>query len=328
MPREAAYEIMVGGIDVSRNFNPILENLLVRLTRGVHSDQAHIQLNDEYGQIAMPGVGAPCEISLGWNDTGIVSCFTGFIDQVRFKGNRHAGRTMIIGAKSYDPTGEVKSHQEHHKDNSPLSGFMGAAAGKAGVGFSAQGDIAGKFREYWAATSESFLHLGHRIAGEVGANFKIIGNTAYMWPINTPLFAGDCYATWGDNLIDWDLVPVISRPRFGSTKARHYDMKAMKWLESQTGGGGGGGSHMHRSTRADGGEAGDSAGNNAGHSEREGGSGSVLILGFPGAYPESICTVSGVGGGADGGYRIDTVEHLISRGEGFHSHIGLKARNA
>jgi len=325
---QAIFEINVGGIDVTERFNPVLEHLLVRLTRGAPShDQAHITLNNMYGQIAEPGVGGECTIAVGHRSGGMGLVFTGFVDEVRHRGSRHLGRTMVISAKSFDSTGKAKEHQEHHKDDSPLSGFMSQAAGKAGLSFSGMGGIGGINREYWAATSESFLHLGWRVAKEVGANFKIIGNQAYMWPINTPLFGGDCSATWGGNLIDWDIASVVSRHTFGKARARHYDMQAMKWLEQFSGGGGGGATHTHRLPRADSGEASDQADNNSGASEREGSSGSVLIIGNPTPQPEGICTVSGIGSGADGAYRIDTVEHLLDRHEGYHTHIGLKAKN-
>jgi phage protein D len=326
---QSVFRIRVGGLDVTERFNPVLEHLLVRLTCGSPShDQAHITLNDKDGQIAMPSIGGECEIDLGHRSGGIGHVFTGFIDEVQHKGSRHLGRTLVINAKSFNSLGKVKEQQEHHKDDSPLSGFMSQAAGKAGVSFQGLGSIGGINREYWAATSESFLHLGWRIAREVGANFKVIGNNAYMWPINTPLFGGDVSATWGVNLIDWQITVAQARDVFGKTRARHYDMKQMKWLEQFGTGGsiGGGATHTHRTTRGDEGEASNQADGNGEASNREGSSGSVLIIGNPVAQPEGICTVSGIKPGVDGGYRIDTVEHLLDRHEGYHTHLGLKAR--
>ena len=102
--------------------------------------------------------------------------------------------------------------------------------------FAAQSDIGSVQRPYWAAARESFIHLGTRLARELGAGFKIIGQTAYMWPRNTPLFgAGDTggviTAEWGVNLLDWDIAPDESRPRFSQARACWYDPKAAKWMD-------------------------------------------------------------------------------------------------
>ena len=59
-------------------------------------------------------------------------------------------------------------------------------------------------------------------------------------------------------------------------------------------------------------------------SDREKGAGSITIIGDILAEPEAICNVSGVRPGIDGGYRISSVTHSISKGSGFTSEISLR----
>jgi phage protein D len=76
--------------------------------------------------------------------------------------------------------------------------------------------------------------------------------------------------------------------------------------------------------RADKDEAADAAGDNQKTSERERGGGSVTILGNPMAQPEGTCIVAGVRPGIDGAYKIEGVDHTLSRGGGFETKLDLK----
>ena len=74
---KAIFEISVGGVDVSENFNQILDRLHVEGRSGAAADSADIVLADPYGEILMPSKGDEIAISLGWDTTGIANVFTG-----------------------------------------------------------------------------------------------------------------------------------------------------------------------------------------------------------------------------------------------------------
>jgi len=326
----AIFEISVGGVNVSEKFDPILQHLNVEGRSGGVADAAELVLSDVDGQILMPSRGNAISIALGWQSSGITSVFTGTVERVQSHGSRE-GRTLVISAKSFDTGGKAKEHLEFHKDNAGLQDFMSEAAGRAGLSFATHPSLAQIQRPYWAAARESFIQLGTRVAREVGAGFKIIGATAYMWPRNSGLFgAGDSggaiTATWGDNLIDWAIAPAESRTRFAQSRACWYDPKQAKWLEQIqaieiTGALA---TYTHPFTRADGNEAGGSSTSNQQESEREAGSGTVTIIGEPAAQADGTCAVVGARPGVDGVYRIDTYSHDLSREGGFTTQLELR----
>lgn len=329
----AAFVVSVAGQNVSQRFNPLLQNMTVSDKAGTSSDTASITLDDSGGRIAMPQIGEPLTIMLGWESRGVALVFDGTIDSVRSAGTRGGGRTLTITAKGYDPKGKAKEPLEFHKDDATLEEFMGEAAAKAGYSFQAQGAVGAIKRTYWAATTESFIAVGQRIARELGAQFKVFGTTAIMYEKNSGmsvsgLAMGSITALWGDNLKQWDISPVYARPRFAQARARYYDPKQAKWLEKLVEipqqGPSSSAIHTHRQSRADEDEAQGAAGDNQRSSERERGDGSVTIVGNPAAKPEGTCVVAGTRPGIDGSYKIDGVEHNLSRGGGYETKLDLK----
>src|ERR1035437_4236767 len=248
---EAIFEISVGGIDVTERFNPILQHLQVEDHSGETTDKAAITLSDKNGEILLPKVGDSLSIMLGWRTAGgLTQVFNGIVDAVISRGSRTAGGDLTISAHGFDTEGKAKEPLEFHKDKASLQDFMSEAAGKAGLSFQAQSKVGAINRDYWAAGTESFIHLGQRLAHEVGAVFKIEGSQAYMWPLNTPFYgvgAGDgtIRATWGQGdgsgtLIEWDIAPIVGGPRFhpgGPPFFRHTQGN----LEEKAGGLGGAG---------------------------------------------------------------------------------------
>lgn len=327
--------IQVAGVNVSRNFEAVLENLSVTDKAGTSSDTASITLDDSDGQIAMPRIGDPISIFLGWADSGVSLVFQGTVDSVRSNGARGGGRTMTITAKGVDPKGKAKEPLEFHKDDATLQDFMSEAAGKAGLTFKADGEIGKIKREYWSATSESFIHLGRRIATEVGAQFKVAGNVAIMYPKNsgqsvsgTAMPSVSAIVGLAGNVIQWDIAPAYARPRYSKARVKYYDAKAAKWkeknVEIEQQGASSDATHTHRQARADEDEAGGAADEDKRSSERERGGGSITIIGDPFATPEAGCIVIGARPGVDGSYKIDGVEHTLSRGAGYETRLDLK----
>lgn len=330
----ALYRVVVSGQDISETINPILESLSVTDRAGTTSDTAQVMLDDSDGRLIMPQIGAPMQVSLGWDTSGIAPVFDGTVDEIHSSGGRGSGRVLSIRAKGFDARGKAKEPLEFHKDNATLQEFLNDAAQRAGLsGARVAGALASIQQDYWAAATESLIHLGHRLSREFGGTFKIVGDVAIMAERNSGLSIGGAAlatvrAAWGDNLINWDISPVLARPRFEQARVRWYDRKEAKWKEEQVGieipSGAGPATHTGRVPRSTSDKARHNAGSHRKSSQREAGSGSVEIMGEPAAQPEGICLVAGTRPGIDGIYRIDGVDHRLSRGSGFTTRLALK----
>lgn len=330
---QAIFQLSVAGNNVTERFNAVLEQLTVSDKAGTTSDTASITFDDSGGHILLPKIGDPIDIMLGFKSTGIAPVFDGTVDSVRSAGSRGGGTTLVITAKGVDPKGKAKQPLEFHKDDASLQDFMSEAAQKAGLTMEVQGKLASIQRPYWSAATESFIHLGHRIAREVGGQFKIKGKRAILYEKNAGLSLSGAAlssvtAERGVNLITWDISPAFARPRFQTARARYYDIKQAKWLEKtieiQQQGASSPATFTHRRTRADQGEADSSATDDQKSSERERGGGSVTIVGAPQAKPEGTCLVVGTRPGIDGAYKIDGVDHTMSRNQGYETKLELK----
>jgi hypothetical protein len=175
------------------------------------------------------------------------------------------------------------------------------------------------------------LPFRHRIAREIGGVFKIYGKRALLAKRNAGLSASglglsSVIARAGGNLINWDISPTVARPRYQSVIARWYDMKAAKWKQEKVeiGGIGSHADNITRFTEADKDKAKHSGNNAKEASDRNKGEGSVVVDGDPGATPEGLCIVVGARPGIDGAYLIDTVDHDLSRANGFTTALSLK----
>jgi len=258
--------------------------------------------------------------------------FEGTVDDVKSRGARGAGRTLSISAKSADTKGQGKQNQEKHWDKKKLGEVMEYAGKLAGFEVKVDPSLAAIEREWWGMQAESFFHFGHRIAREIGGVFKVVGKRAILAKRNRGVSMGGAVlssvvAAWGRNLINWDLSPVVGRPRYKSVIARWYDMKAGKWKREKVEIGDQSSAPAENTTRfteADQDEARRSGENAKEATDRNKGEGSVLIYGDPGATPEGLCIVKGARPGIDGAYRIDAVDHELSRANGFTTTLSLK----
>jgi phage protein D len=324
MTKRAVYMVMIGGADVTSKLNPHLISLRVSDKVGTHSDTATIELDDTDGRLALPQDGVPVVIMLGWEGGGVRLVFTGTVDEVRSSGSR-SGRTITVSAKGIDTKGKAKEPQQRHFDKKTIKDVLTEAGKKAGVtSVEVDPDLAEIKREYVEMRDESFIHLGERLAREIGGNFRVQGTTATMSK-RMGSYTSFVRAAWGDNLHSWDITPALGRPAFKKTRARWYDRKEAKWkeqeVEVQTTADA---ESVARYSEPDEQQSKDRAGSDKATSERDVAEGSVTIEGDTGAIPDGLCIVSGTRAGIDGAYRIESVDHEYSR-SGFTTKLELKS---
>jgi phage protein D len=251
--------------------------------------------------------------------------FTGTVDEVRSSGSRSGGRTLSISSKGMDTTGKPKEGQQRHFDDKTVEDILKEAGKTAGVTeIQVDPSLASITRKYFEMRDESFIHMGERLAREIGGNFRIQGTKAIM-SRRGGTYTAAVIAAWGRNLHGWDISPSLGRAQYSKVRARWYDSKRAAWqeteedtaltVEAR---------HDHRYAKPDEDEAAQQTASDRATSERDAGEGSVTIEGDTAAIPDGLCIVTGARPGIDGPYRIESVTHSYSRGGGFVTQLSLK----
>ena len=323
--RRAIFEVLIAGTNITTALAPILTQLSISDSAGTHSDTASLELDDSGGKVLLPKPQAPVVISLGWFGSGLREVFRGTVDEVRSSGSRGGGRTLSISAKGVDTTGKAKEGQQRHFDEKSVSQILKEAGAPAGITeIEVDPALAGIVFPYLDMRDESFLHLGQRIARQIGAGFRIQGKRAILAK-RAGGYTPTVVASWGANLHSWDVTPAVGRGRFTETRARSYDMKKAREVISKasTGTTLADAILSRRELLADEDTAQRAADGDAAEAKEKAGAGTVVIEGTTDAVPDGLCVLSGARPGVDGTYRIKTVTHSINRGGGWTTSIEL-----
>jgi phage protein D len=322
--RRAIYFISIDGRDVTSNFEPYLIRLQIRLTDGGESDTCEISLDDSAGQLKLPRDDADIEVRLQWSDGGGAVTFKGKTDEPESQGSRGGGMVMNITARATDMKDKPKEKNLRHKDDATFEDAAKEFGKLTGLSVKVSGDIAQKKRDYWAMQNESFMSWGTRIASELGATFKIRGKDAIFAPRNANDSVSGRHlptvqATYGQNIIEWQIRPTQNRPRYNRSVVRWYDRKEAKWKQETV-------QISDETARvplidtrkfADQSRARDRAESNAKEVERGRGGGQITIDGEPAAQAQMLCVLYGLRQELDGVYRITEATHALSRNGGW-----------
>lgn len=324
MLRRPLYRVEVNGVDYTSRFMPRVKGIEVSDQSGVTSDSASIVLADVDGSIRLPGEGDSLRILLGDDVAGVGLTFSGFISDVTSTGAKGGGRELNIRARGIDPKSDVRSAQGKHIDASTFADVAKRFAGIAGIeGVVVAPELAEINRPYWSMQFESFLHWGQRISREIGGTFKMQDGKAIFALANSGKSAGGAplptvQAVFGDNLLTWSISPVSSRARHGKVRARYYDEKRARWEEREVDvDPDSPGVLTDRFTLRDRDSAERRAQALKGRVERNGGNGTVSILGTAMAKPEATLVLTGARSGIDGSYLIDGVQHRLTKSGGY-----------
>ena len=325
MTKRAIFAVTIDGEDVTSRLNPHLISLSVTDNVGTHSDTADITLDDTDGRMELPREGVPVTIALGWEGGGVRVVFEGTVDEVRSSGSR-AGRMINVSAKGIDTKSPVKQPMQKHFDSKTVEEVLTEAGKLAGLETVEIDPDLGKIsRDYVEMRDESFIHLGERLAREIGGNFRIRGTMAIMSK-KRGAYTTAVMAAWGVNLQSWEITPKMGRPQFRKSRVRWYDRKKAQWQEEdvEVEGADAEAEYVSRYPEPNPDQSSARAGNDSATSERETASGSVTIEGDTTAIPDGLCMVSGTRQGIDGPYRIESVTHDYSRA-GFTTRLELRS---
>lgn len=326
MPWVVDWRVIVDGQDMTAGMRNYLTRISVSDKAGTASDACSLDFDDAGGQVKLPDEGAMVQVYL----QGVL-VFTGKTDSVRSSGSRGGGRTLSVTAKGFDAKGKAKEPQSHHMDDATLQQFLDKAASNAGLsGVKIDPAFANIMRPYWSAAGESFLHMGQKLARELGGTFKIRGDQAVLVKRGQgtsarggamPVVVGQV----GSNVIAWSISPITGRPKFAKSRVRFFDRKtaSFKEIEVETGIEAEA-TDEARTTAADEEQAKAIAEGRKTASEREGGEGTVELDLEVTAQAEGTFILTGARPGVDGTYRIEGVTHKADRGGGSTTSLELK----
>lgn len=323
---KALFNVSIAGVNITDRLNPYLVSIRVTLTDGGYEDRASVELADDNGQLMMPPRGDSVSIALGWEGYGPGLVFEGYVDAAHSMGGRD-GRFLYLECTAGDWGGSlIKEPQEDYADDTDLESAAGQFAERAGLSLSIHPDLAKITRPWWGISNESFVAWGARMADELGAIFKVVGQRAVMVPrigeSASGQAMGNINAVAGDNLIYWDIVPMTGRPSFAQFGGRFFDPVKAAWNAvsvSPVGPALGSALGLRKFAAADQTEAEEGAFGSAMNAYDAAGYGQVIITGSPLPQVGATVTVVGARQGIDGTYRIDGVEHRFSRTDGFQT---------
>ena len=92
--------------------------------------------------------------------------------------------------------------------------------------------LASKMRDHWMQNNESHTQYMERMAEELGAIYKAVGNKSTMTiPGQNPdgSSGATLYAHWGDNLIGMRASLYIARSTYEGTSSQSYDHEKAQW---------------------------------------------------------------------------------------------------
>ncbi|WEJ33850.1 late control D family protein [Devosia sp. SD17-2] len=321
------WRVLADGRDMTAAMRPFLISVSISDKDGTAGDTCQLQFDAAGGQITLPQNGGKVQVYLEG-----VNKFDGVVDSVRFALSRGGGRTLNVGAKGFDANGPVKQPQSFHMDDGSLQQFLDKAAKTAGLsGIQIDPSFAAITRNYWSAEAESFLHLGQKLARDLGGTFKIRGERAVLAKRGTGIAPSGValppvIGIVGQNVIGLDIEPISTRDRFKTAAVRYFDRAeaVFKTIRMETDDERARVDRESLTIAADENQARMIAEGRKADSKREGGGGSVTLDLDVTAQPEAPFILQGAYPRVDGTYRIASVTNKADRSGGSTTSLELK----
>jgi phage protein D len=351
--RFAYIRVFLGGRDITDVMSPHLISVRV-LDKVTAWDEAHLELDDRDASLAIPPDDTEVKVEMGWSGTGPVLppepiplpegsawqlpfwdqspyVFVGYVDSAESGfARRGGGRRLWVDAKSMMSKSDIKKHmmkgwgkgdeqdsREGGKQKIPLSQVWGDVAKSAGLNGVLSPSMAGKKLDRWDM-NESPMHMGARLAKQLGGDFKVVGNQMILFSKDDQMYP-TVEAEWGINLISWRIKPFVGRPQYGSAQTNDFGISEGSWFDTVK--------NIAGSTPFGGAKAvaglpfaapnkqsGEMQSDGAGQdSQARRGTGWLIMNGEPMAKAQGRATLTGARPGVDGTYRIVEAEHNFSR---------------
>jgi uncharacterized protein len=167
MPLESGGHVIPGGV---LGFGKgALLSITVTDNEGKKSDSCELEL-DAREYIPSPGKGSKLRVWLGFAETGVNYMGTFLIDSWTKKGRP---KIMTVSAKAAGLTTDIKAPKSRSYHEKSVGDIVNQIAGKHGLSAVVAGEIGSIKPGHLDQSNESDLNFLTRLAGRVGANFKL-----------------------------------------------------------------------------------------------------------------------------------------------------------
>lgn len=311
------YQILAGGLDVTGNLSPRMEELTVHDADGINADEVRIVLDDGDFAISPPPTGTLLAVLMGYKETGLDLMGLFVVNRVRRSFDKRSGAQLEITGKSADLKKEMKAQRTCQYEGKTVEQIVKEVAGRHGLGAKVSHSIAAIKYEWLGQAEESDLHLITRLAQDHDAICKVAGGKILMLARGeTGLPAVTLRVT---DFLRCE-VETEERAEHGKATAHWHDRgKAKRVPETVTRGEGPTFTLRHLFPTSDDAKA--AAEGKMKALERQKKRLKATISGNTGVMAGAPLIVGGVAALYDGAYTIKSVDHTMRKREGYKTEI-------
>lgn len=327
-----AFQILADGADVTANIRDRLLSLSYHDEAETKSDRLTLKLDDrpragDGAFVALPEVGARLELSLGYQESGLVAVGGFSVDEIAYSG---PPATLEIKAKAAEMTGAFRSHTSRSWHDTTLGAIVEDVAAAHGYQVRADPRLAAVPIAHEDQTNESPMAFLTRLAARHDGVVKPVNGFLVLAP------KGTARAVTGQALPALRLSPrEVARWSFsyaardeagqgaaggvstagsgGGVQATHWNLNEARPVTVRQGGPP---YQNHRYTTADAPSARATAAAVKNRKDRGKASFSCTCVGSPAIMAEQRLTLSGFRPGLPTEWRVTTVEHTLD-GQGY-----------
>jgi uncharacterized protein len=193
--------------------------------------------------IPSPGKGAKLQVWLGYAETGINYMGTYLIESWTKKGRP---KTMTVSAKAAGLTTDIKAPKSRSYHETTVQDIVNKIAGKHGLSAKIDSKIGQKKIGHIDQSNESDINFLTRLAGRVGANFKLADENIIFNGAGSGMLPGGgnapTFILTEEGMTDWDCTG-STRGEYESVEAAYWNVEKgqREWVKNSGAGGGGGG---------------------------------------------------------------------------------------
>lgn len=163
------FRVLADSRDITAAIKAQVLSLTVTDEAGMTSDTVEIHLSDPRGTIVLPRKGAELDVSLGYQETGLVAMGLYTVDEIELSG---PPGVMVIRGKAADMRQDLKAQKTHAWENTTVRDLVGEIAAAHGLTPKVDPALGAIELARVDQVTESDLNLVTRLAQACGAVAK------------------------------------------------------------------------------------------------------------------------------------------------------------